>query len=174
MVVIEPGPPHRMPIFIQTDTISSLDYSSPALTDEEKKFAVVNGYVCTENPRRFYYQGMEIGEAAFMKAIGLGDYADQLTAFKKRNAAWSWAMLATSLGTAVLLPYAMPNGSGNYVMPIACASFGLGFVVSTTGAVINSSTRPSRLDFRAIAYRANDLNRELMKKGGDSAASSSR
>jgi hypothetical protein len=159
-------PAHPAPEYYWASAaLSSLDLASPALSEEERKFAILDGYVCTEWPSRYFYKSRPVSDLAFLQAVGYEDFVSSMKSYRKRQEAWGLGMFVSGIATFALLPFATDPNCPTIALPISCAACGLGFAATTIGELFNSATRPEAPGFEAVAYRANDLNRELMNKG---------
>jgi hypothetical protein len=149
----EPRPAPRV------QSLSSLDYALPKLSDEERAFALTEGYVCTVGPTRFLCKGQDIDELAFMHALGLDTYVASVKSYRRWNGAWIAASCLMVAGLTAEFIVAESTGAAPSGLEI-CTAIGLG--VSITGGSINYLQKPRPPYFQSLAYQANEANRKLM------------
>jgi hypothetical protein len=140
-------------------SMTSLDYALPKLTDEERAFALTDGYIYTVGPTRFMYKGQGIDEPAFMRAIGMDSYADSMKSFETWNTAWIAA--ACALAAGLTTEFLIPKGTTETITGLEIGT-AIGLCISFTGGSIHYLQKPSRPYFQSVAYRANETNRRLL------------
>jgi hypothetical protein len=142
-------------------SMTSLDYALPKLSDDERAFALTDGYVYTIGPMRFLHKGQEIDELSFMSAIGMDSYVESMKMFKKWNTVWIAATCALAAGLAAEFILS-DDGSGS----ITSFEWGttIALCVSFTGGSIHYMARPRLPYFQTLAYKVNEANRKLMSE----------
>lgn len=148
------------------DYASSIDFAVPPLNDTEKTFTFNSGYIATKDPARFIFMGKYISEVEFMKRIGLEGYARDLQGYNRRDALWASSLVLSAAGlfTSILVNYEHMDDP-IFATPWGYVAVGssVGLLVSFIGGGINLAQVPQRPDFSLLAFRVNEVNRNLMK-----------